>query len=331
MPLVPSMPDLTPSVETSEDHAGRRPPFRVDTVRRQFDRRAPDFGRVDAVVREVERRMGDRLSYIRLDPQRILDVGCGRGAARELLAKLYPRAQWFGTDLSLRMLRGGPSSTATARGRVRSWWSSIAGSRQHRDRVCADAARLPLRDATFDMLFSNLMLHWHPAPHRLFPEFRRVLADGGLLMFSTFGPDTLVELRAACREAGLRAAPMPFVDMHDFGDMLVTSGFATPVMDAERLTLTYPSARALVHEVALLGGNPHDDRARGLPAGRAARALLAALDARRSADGRIGLTFEVAYGHAWKPATSDSRRAADGTVAVPLERVREQLGRRRAR
>jgi malonyl-CoA O-methyltransferase len=332
MPLIPVTPDLTPGVEADVDGAQGRAPFRVETVRRQFDRHASGFGRVDAVVREVERRMGDRLSYIRIDPNRIVDVGCGGGASRTLLASLYPRAQWFGVDLSLRMLLGGRGSAGADPGRIRAWWSSLASRRDERgSRVCADAERLPLRDATADLLFSNLMLHWHPAPHRLFPEFRRVLADGGLLMFSCFGPDTLAELRLAFREAQLRSAAMRFVDMHDFGDMLVTSGFATPVMDAERLTLTYPSARSLVREVALLGGNPHEDRAPGLPAGRAARALLEALDARRDADGRIALTFEVAYGHAWKPAASEARRGADGTVAVPLERVREQLGRRRAR
>jgi malonyl-CoA O-methyltransferase len=224
-----------------------------------------------------------------------------------------------------------------APGVVRRLLGAFAGPARTRaaDRVCADAANLPLRDASIDLVFSNLMLHWHPQPHRVFPEFRRVLADGGLLMFSCFGPDTLAELRSAFRETNVPAAPLPFVDMHDFGDMLVASGFATPVMDAERLTLTFSSARALLREVSMLGGNPRSDRPRGLPSGERARALLRRLDDRRDADGRIGLTFEVAYGHAWKPAAAidgrSGRRGADGVASVPLEQVRDALGRRRHR
>ena len=101
--------------------------------------------------------------------------------------------------------------------------------------VAADAGRLPIADDRVDMIFSNLMLHWHPEPHTLFPEWKRVLRIDGLLLFSCFGPDTLRELRAACRLTLPDARPMPFIDMHDFGDMMVASGLADPVMDAEVL------------------------------------------------------------------------------------------------
>jgi malonyl-CoA O-methyltransferase len=188
--------------------------------------------------------------------------------------------------------------------------------------ACAEAAALPLADGRVDLLFSNLMLHWHPQPHTVFPEWLRVLRADGLLLFSCFGPDTLRELRQAFAAAGIGARPVPFVDMHDFGDMMVAAGFGAPVMDAETIRLTYPTPRALLQEVAALGGNPRDDRAGGLPPGRRARALLAALEAARAADGRIALTFEIAYGHAWKPQPR-LRRAA----SVPLEEVRAQLRR----
>ena len=145
------------------------------------------------------------------------------------------------------------------------------------------------------------MLHWHPEPHAVFPEWKRVLKTDGLLMFSCFGPDTLKELRAAAAHALPNSRAMPFVDMHDFGDMMVASGFATPVMDAEIITLTYASPEELLREVRALGGNPRDDRAQSLPSGRQARQMLRALEAQRGDDGRIRLTFEVAYGHAWKP------------------------------
>ena len=142
----------------------------------------------------------------------------------------------------------------------------------------------------------------------MFPEWKRVLKTDGLLMFSCFGPDTLKELRAAAARALPNSRAMPFVDMHDFGDMMVASGFATPVMDAEIITLTYASPQELLREVRALGGNPRDDRAQSLPSGRQARQMLRALEAQRGDDGRIRLTFEVAYGHAWKPMPRKSSR-----------------------
>jgi len=176
-------------------------------------------------------------------------------------------------------------------------------------------------NGTFDLVFSNLMLHWHPTPHSVFPEWKRVLAVDGLLLFSCFGPDTLQELRAACAEALQESYPMPFIDMHDFGDMMVAAGFATPVMDVETIRLTYPSAHELIAEARALGGNPRDDRGRSIVSGARARALLAALERRRDHAGRIPLTFEVAYGHAWKPAP----KSATETV-ISLDRLRAGLG-----
>jgi malonyl-CoA O-methyltransferase len=199
------------------------------------------------------------------------------------------------------------------------WW------RRESFWIVADGARLPIAGDSIDLLYSNLMLHWHPTPHLVFPEWKRVLRVDGLLMFSCFGPDTLQELRAAATEALPQARPMPFVDMHDFGDMLVASGFATPVMDVEMVTLTFADPRDLLAEVRALGGNPRDDRALALPSGRQARLLLEALAKRRNADGRIELTFEIAYGHAWKPAPR-----AKGVSVVSVEALRGQLAQRRS-
>ena len=139
---------------------------------------------------------------------------------------------------------------------------------------------------------------------------------------------SLLALVAAAAVALPNSRPMPFVDMHDFGDMMVASGFATPVMDAEIITLTYASPRELLHEVRALGGNPRDDRAASLASGRQARQMLNALEAQRGADGRIRLTFEVAYGHAWKPMPAKAR----GVTAITVEKLRAELAnRKRAR
>src|SRR5690606_6057559 len=146
----------------------------------------------------------------------------------------------------------------------------------------------------------NLALHWHPAPHEVLAEWRRILRVDGLVMFSCLGPATLREVRAALDRAGLRTATLPFVDMHDFGDLLIENGFADPVMDQETLTLTYRDPLKLLADVRALGGNPARDRRRGL-AGRGFRdRLAAALETQRDHDGLIKLTIEVAYGHAWR-------------------------------
>ena len=310
MSLGPGTSELTPTVVDPP-----RMPARLDTVRRQFDRRAARFARHEFIVREVGRRLIERLQFIRIEPQRVVDVGCGAGGTRKALLERYPRADWLGVDLSPAML---------ARAAPPTWLSRVLLRRRPPAHLlCAEASALPLADGSADLLFSNLMLHWHPQPHTVFPEWLRVLRVGGLLLFSCFGPDTLKELRRAYAAAGIAARPLPLVDMHDFGDMMVAAGFATPVMDAETIRLTYASPQALLGEVAALGGNPRDDRAPGLVSGRRARALHAALRETADADGRIALSFEIAYGHAWKP-----QPRLRGQSTVPLDDLRAQLRRR---
>ncbi len=313
MSLGPGTSALTPTIVDPP-----RMPARMATVRRQFDQRAARFGAHEAVVREVDRRLQERLELIRLAPKRIVDVGCGAGGSAAGLMQRYPQAQWVGVDLSTAMLRRMPAPARRLFG--------LLAAPSRTTRVAGEATALPLADASVDLVYSNCMLHWHPAPHTVFPEWLRVLRVDGLLLFSCFGPDTLKELRAAFAEAWPAARPLPFVDMHDFGDMMVAAGFATPVMDVETLQLTYPSADALLREVAALGGNPRDDRAAGLPSTQAARAVHQALERQADRDGRIALTFEVAYGHAWKPAPRT--QATPGTTSVSVESLRASLPKR---
>jgi malonyl-CoA O-methyltransferase len=306
MSLGPGTSALTPTIVDPP-----RMPARVATVRAQFDRRAPGFSAHEALLREVDRRLQERLDVIRLAPERIVDVGCGAGASAAALLQRYEKAQWIGAELSPGMLQ-------QMRIPARRFWQT---PRVHR--LVAEGAALPLAEASVDLVYSNLMLHWHPAPHTVFPEWLRVLRVDGLLLFSCFGPDTLKELRAAFAQVWPAARPLPFVDMHDFGDMMVAAGFATPVMDVETLRLTYPSPQALLREIGALGGNPRDDRPSALPSGRVARALHAALARRADADGRIALTLEVAYGHAWKPAPR-----SPGTTRISVDALRSSLPKR---
>lgn len=297
-----------------------RMPARTATVRLQFDRRAARFAAHDFIVREVGRRLSERLDYVKLAPKLVLDVGCGLGPMREALQARYPDAKWIGVDHSMQMLRLGVRLEHRGLARITRLWSAQRGGW-----ICADAGALPFADGSADLVVSNLMLHWHPAPHTVMPDWLRVLRTGGLLTFSCFGPDTLKEVRAAFIAAAPNSTPMPFVDMHDFGDMLVAGGFSTPVMDVETVRLTYPNARELLREVAALGGNPRDDRPQTLLSGRQARNVLSALQARRGADGRIALTFEVIYGHAWR--LQPRRAAAPEGTAVPLQRLQAELRR----
>jgi malonyl-CoA O-methyltransferase len=299
-----------------------RVPARSVTVQRQFDRRARRFAAASAIVREVGRRLFERLDYIRHDALAVVDLGCGTGEQRDALLARFADATWLGIDLSLAMLaRGRQAIPALTR-----LLPAAFRPRARALHICANADHLPLADGSTDCVFSNLMLNWHPAPHRVFPEVARVLREGGLLLFSSLGPDTLRELRQACAAALPQAQPMPFVDMHDLGDMMVAAGFEAPVTDSESIRLTYGSARQLLAEVRGLGGNPRDDRPRGLPSGRQARRLLSELEAQRDADGRIGLTFEITYGLGWKAAP---RVPASGTTTISVEMLRGQLRRRR--
>jgi malonyl-CoA O-methyltransferase len=310
-----------PTGSAADDTAAVEPTLRIDarveTVARQFERRVARLGAHDVLLREIGRRLLERLDLVRLAVGHVLDVGCGLGRMRADLLTRYPQALWTGVERSMALARAGVAEQRRGQGLAR-WWRTAPRW------IVADGARLPLGEGCADLLISNLMLHWHPAPHQVFPEWKRVLRVDGLLMFSCFGPDTLKELRHAAAQALPHAAPMPFVDMHDFGDMLVASGFADPVMDVETLRLTYGSARELLAEARALGANPRSDRWPSLPSGRQARRLIAALDEQRDRDGRLALTFEVAYGHAWRPAPRER-----GQQAISVAALRDELSRRR--
>jgi malonyl-CoA O-methyltransferase len=271
-------------------------PIDLMRVRQMFNdpaRSAPS----DFLRREVSSRMFDRLALVRTAPRQVLDAGCGAGADIAQLQKMYPAAQVLGLDSAPAML-----AQAAGKQAPRSLLSRLLPAKAGIDLVCGDFGQLPFGANALDLVWSNLALHWHPQPDRVFAEWRRALREEGLLMFSTFGPDTFRELRTAFAAMDAAAHALPFVDMHDFGDQLVEVGFTTPVMDMEQITVTYDTAAALLADVRAFGGNPLDTRRRGL-AGRAAwRRMLDALEAQRRPDGKLGLTFEVIYGHAFRPA-----------------------------
>jgi malonyl-CoA O-methyltransferase len=282
-------------------------------------------GESDFLRREIAGRMRERLELVKISPQRVLDLGCGEGADLAALQEQFPEAQVLGLDASPAMLAAAQARHIAAQSslnRLLTKWlpgrmGSAAGASP--GLVCCDFAQLPLGANVADLAWSNLALHWHPQPDRVFAEWRRVLKVDGLLMFSCFGPDTFRELRAAFAQAGVAQAhpsALPFVDMHDFGDMLVNAGFSTPVMDMETITVTYETIDKLMADVRAHGGNPLLTRRRGLLGRNAWQRIRQALEQNRSADGRISLTFEVIYGHAFRPAP---RTTASGEAIVRLD------------
>lgn len=254
----------------------------------------------DFLRREIAARMHERLSLVKIVPQRVLDAGCGTGPDLGTLQKTYPAAQIVGMDASIAMLAEAKAPAPALRS-LNQMLSRLMPAKAGVDLLCGDFGSLPFGPNSLDLVWSNLALHWHPQPDRVFAEWRRVLRVDGLLMFSNFGPDTFKELRAAFAELDESPHTLPFVDMHDFGDQLVEAGFSTPVMDAERITVTYGTVEALLADVRAIGGNPLATRRRGLVGRAAWQRMVDALEAGRGADGKIGLSFEVIYGHAFRP------------------------------
>ncbi len=266
------------------------------SLRESFDRAAERYDEVAVLQREVGERIMERLDYVRIAPQTILDVGAGTGVFSQALSRRYARSRVLALDLAPRML-------IQAR-RRKGWFSRQAF-------VCGDAESLPVADASVDLIFSNFTLQWCGELDRVFAEFRRVLRPGGLLMFSTLGPDTLKELRQSWRAVDERPHVHEFLDMHDVGDALLRAGLSDPVMDVEHFTLAYDDAMQLMRELKIIGAhNAATERPRGMTGRASLKKMLAAYEALRR-DGVLPATYEVVYGHAWGPA-------ADNEVRVPF-------------
>ncbi|MCH4270158.1 methyltransferase domain-containing protein [Kerstersia gyiorum] len=285
----------------------------------QFSRRG-ELGEGRFLYDEIAARMDERLRYIRVTPNALMDAGSGAGHALPLLQARYPQASYTGVDHSAPVL-----ALARARhapGSFRTWLDTLRRRDTAPRFVQADMAATGLPPESLELVWSNLALHWHPQPDAVLAEWRRVLKIGGLAMFSWLGPGTFLELRQALADAGLKTATPAFVDMHDFGDQLVENGFADPVMDQETLTLTYETPERLLQDVRALGGNPAIGRRAGLPGRQWLQDLKDALAAQRGADGRIALSVEVSYGHAWRAAA----RQVGGETRLSVSAIGRKQG-----
>ncbi|HRD66130.1 MAG TPA: malonyl-ACP O-methyltransferase BioC [Candidatus Competibacter sp.] len=277
-------------------------------LRRAFERSATSYDRAAVVQREIGGRLLERLDLIKLKPSVIADIGCGTGAITAMLLKKYRQARVIGLELA-------PAMIAAARKRT-PWLRVLYGA-------VGEPEALPLASASCDLIFSNLSLQWCVDLERAFTEFRRVLKPGGALLFSTLGPDTLIELRRSWRAADQNNHVNAFLDMHDVGDALIRARLAEPVMDVERLTLTYREVDALMRDLKALGaGNVTAGRAHNLTGKDRLRAMCAAYEQFRRADGLLPVTCEVVYGHAWGPLQNPPRLRSDGAAIFPLTQLR---------
>lgn len=253
-------------------------------VQRRFDQAAARFDDADFVHTVVRNGLLDRLSPMLIDANTVIDLGCGTGSACKALARRFRRSRVVAVDLSRGML--------TQLARKQSWRSKIAV-------VQADAHALPFANQSVDVVFANLLLPWIDEPAKLFKEVARILQEGGLMLFSTLGPDSLLELRRAWQSIDAGAHVNRFVDMHDIGDAAVRAGFRDPVLDVDRLEVTYASSTALFRDLTATGArNCLRERERSLRGRKHFAAMTDALEATRSG-GVIRLQLELVYGHCW--------------------------------
>jgi len=278
-------------------------------VRLAFSRAAQDYDAHAVLQSEVRAQMLERLDLLKSPPTRILDLGCGTGVAGAALAKQFKHAHIISLDLSEAMLE-------KARAQHGGWghWLQkglaklgFAKQQQHHY-LCADMERLPLADASVDMVWSNLALQWCNDLDATFAEIHRVLKPDGALMFASFGPDTLKELRLASQQVDGHIHVNRFIDMHDVGDALVRAGFAGVVLDVDYFTLQYAAVIDLMRDLKAIGAhNAAQGRRRGLSGRRFLQDLAQAYEAFRR-DDKLPASYEVVYGHAWRPQQKPSTK-----------------------
>lgn len=265
-------------------------PFKT---RSSFDRAAKTYDQAAFIQREIGNRLMERLDYVRLQPERVVDLGCGTGAISKQLLSRYPQAEVVSLDLALGMVEETKRKANNFR---------LNG-------ICADVQQMPLQEDCADLLISNLMLQWCNDLGAIFQECVRVLRPEGLFTFTTFGPDTLYELRNSWGQVDGYTHASRFVDMHDVGDALLAVGFRDPVMDREVITVTYPAVRNLLQDLKTIGANNATlGRNRGLTGKQRLQGFYQAYEHYRLADETYPVTYEVIFGHAWAPRIRPSAK-----------------------
>lgn len=277
-------------------------------ISKAFSRHAHEYLSMAKVQQSIGENLFDRLELLTMQPEFVLDLGCGPGAFSKRLKQRYRHANVVGIDYSYSMLK---VAQRQARWSTKPAW------------VNADMMQLPFQNGQFDLIFSNQVIHWAPSLSILFREINRILRPGGCVFFSTLGPDTFTEIRQSFQHIDTRAHVNDFCDMHDIGDELMQALFVDPVVDMEHLTAMYSSVASLIKTIKAQGvRNIHANRNPGLTGKKAWSSFEAAMMAYATPENKIPLTYEVIYGHAWKGMQHHTGQGVE--VYFPIERLKKK-------
>jgi len=274
-------------------------------MRTAFEKAATSYDAAAVLQQEVANRLVERMDYMSMKPVSILDAGAGTGFISQRLASRYPKAKITGLDLAFNMLKQAKSKRS-----LKQRWN------KQFNYINAEVENIPLADASVNLVISGLTLQWCQDLTKVFKEFRRILAPDGLLLFSTFGPDTLKELRQSWAKVDELAHVNAFTDMHDVGDALMQSGFADPVMDMEMLTMTYEDVKTVMRDLKQIGAhNVMQGRSHTMTGKNKLKNMMHAYEQFRD-DGLLPVSYEIVYGHAWVP----EEKNIDSAVVVPFQK-----------
>lgn len=276
-------------------------------IQASFDKVAQSYRSVSLIQREVGKRLLERLSYLQCKPERILDLGCGSGELCFEIKRLFPKAKVLGCDISSQMLHQAREQTGWLK---KPHWFT------------ADMEALPLANASIDLVISNQAIHWSPSQDKLFSEVNRVLSEQGVFMFSTMGPDSFAEIRQAWQGIDEYQHVNHFVDMHDIGDALMRAQLLEPVVDMEMISLMYPDCKSICKDLKAQGvRNIHSSRQRGLTSRARWRAFENNYQRFTDQHGRLPLSYEIVYGHAFSGQAGGRMLPGETEVSIPLSEI----------
>jgi malonyl-CoA O-methyltransferase len=282
-------------------------PLNKTEIAKSFSRAATTYDSAALLPLTVGKRLLEKLELMPLQPQHIIDLGCGTGLLTQELSLRHPTATLLAIDIAANMLHVAQQKRPTIK-----------------HFICAEATSIPVADESVELVFSNLTLAWCCADLlTVFTEIKRVLKPGGLWLFSTLGPDTLQELKQSFAAVDTHPHIHQFADMHNIGDYLLQTGFHMPVMEMEKIILAYRHAHDLTHDLKMLGAHNLDPkRHRALTPKSHKQKLAATYEQFRNADHLLPATFEIIYGHAWQPAsTLEVPASKSGETLIPISKI----------
>ena len=283
-------------------------------VQNSFDAAAKNYDSFSLLQQTVADRLIESFEHIKAEPKSILDLGAGTGYGSRHLKKQFKKSQIYQMDLSIEMLKGSRKQ------------SPLFFSKNHF--LCANAEHIPLPDKSVDLVFSSLMLQWCNDPDAVFAEIKRVLKPGGVFLFTSFGPDTLKELRESWSQVDNDVHVNAFADMHDIGDSLIRNGMDAPVLSIEHIVITYDECKQLMRELKNIGAhNVNHGRRKTLTGKQRLQKVVNHYESFRS-DNKLPATYEVIYGHAWNPEISKHDKSSN-IQSVSLEDLRQDLKTRK--